>query len=270
MKETRAELPAAEFATPKPRNSGGWPLRRWLTLIALAFAAHIVLIFVFGAKRLPSPRAGSNVPHLALADRSSGLVALDDPTLFALPQARDLAAAGWRKMSPVKPPSSRWIAPPGELASPVAENLGAVFRRFMQTNRFAAFPLDFKPKPELSEPELAAESVLPRNSRLQITGDLAHRRLLGEINLPSLPANNVLVPIKVQVLVDPAGNVVSAVLLPPANAVEAAGRAEVGDTNALLIARSLRFVPADRPTFGELIFNWRTVPAVITNEPAKE
>lgn len=75
-------------------------------------------------------------------------------------------------------------------------------------------------------------------------------------------------PSRVQVLVDPSGQVVSAVLLPSDNAVEAAGRADVGDTNALNIARGLRFAPASGLAFGELIFRWHTVPEPATNAPA--
>ena len=62
--------------------------------------------------------------------------------------------------------------------------------------------------------------------------------------MPSLPFNDVIAPSRVQVLVDPPGNVVSAVLLPSNNPLEALGRAEIADTNALAIARSLRFAPA--------------------------
>ena len=111
------------------------------------------------------------------------------------------------------------------------------------------------------------ESALPQSSTLRITGDLAQRRLRGEISLPSLPWNGVIAPSRVQALVDAAGEVVSTVLLPPDNAVEAAGRADMGDTNALAITRRLRFAPAPRPMIGELIFNWRTVPASATNAP---
>ena len=70
--------------------------------------------------------------------------------------------------------------------------------------------------------------------------------MLDNINLPSLPWNDVIAPSRVQVLVDAAGNVVSAVLLPSDNAAEAAGRADIGDTNALQIARALRFAPASQ------------------------
>jgi TonB family protein len=108
---------------------------------------------------------------------------------------------------------------------------------------------------------LPVESAPAPNSTLQITGDLAQRRLLAEINLPSLPGNDVLRPGKVQALVDAAGSVISVALL------ESSGL-ELADSNALATARSARFAPASRLTVGQMIFNWRTVPPPATNAPA--
>ncbi len=257
------------LVAPEPRGDGRWTLRRWLMLIALVFVAHVVLIFIFGAKKTTAPDAAIphvGVPQLNLADKTSELIALDDPTLFALPHGNDFAASDVLKANQ---PSFRWIGPSGELASPAAENLGAVFSRFMETNQFAGFQPDFKPEPELSEPNLPSGmlAMLPQSSTLRVTGELAQRRLRGGIDLPARPAYDVIAPSRVQVLVDAAGNVVSAVLLPSDNAMEAAGRAAAGDTNALRMARALRFTPASRATLGELIFNWLTVPLSATNAP---
>jgi hypothetical protein len=237
--------------------------------VALVFAAQVALIFALGEKKFPPPRAVTNVPQITLADDTDELIALDDPTLFVLPHANDFSSAAWRQMPAVPQPSFRWTEPPGELPAPALENLGAVFTRFMRTNPFAAPLLDFKPEPKLSEPDLPMPPMFAENSTLRISGELAQRRLLNEneIHLPSLPFNDVLAPSKVQALADPEGNVVSAVLLPSENPMETLGRADKGDTNALAIARSLRFAPSSRPMFGELIFNWRTVPLAETNAP---
>ena len=257
------------LAALEPHGKGRWTPGRWLMLIGLVFVAHVVLIYIFGAKITAAPGAAvshGGVPQLTLADNSSELIALDDPTLFALPHGNDLAATDEMGKNQ---PSFRWTGPSGELASPAAESLGAVFSRFMETNPFAGVQPDFKPEPELGGPGLSSAIVtaLPQNSTLQITGDLAKRQLRGEITLPLLPWNGVIAPSRVQALVDAAGDVVSAVLLPPDNATEAAGRAEKGDTKALQIARALRFAPASRAMFGELVFNWRTVPVATTNAP---
>jgi hypothetical protein len=138
----------------------------------------------------------------------------------------------------------------------------------MRTNPFAAPLLDFKPEPKLSEPVPPLPPMFAENSSLRIEGELAQRRLLAPVELPSLPYPDVIAPSKVQALVDAAGSVFSAILLPPDDVVESAGHPDVGDTNALRIARSLRFAPSSRPTVGELIFDWRTVPPPATNPPA--
>jgi hypothetical protein len=257
MNDAPADSPAAGLAAPKPAGAGGWSRRRWLTLIALVFAAQVGFIFALGERHFAPPRTVAHVPALMLADNSDELIGLDNPTLFALPNADDFKP----DFHLVTPPSPfRWTESPQWLP-PATEGLGAIFTRFMQTNRFAAPVLDFKPQPELSEPTLPVESAPAPDSTLQITGDLAQRRLLAGINLPSLPDNDVLRPEKVQMLVDAAGNVVSVAL------IEASGL-ELADSNALAIARAARFAPSSRLTVGQMTFNWRTVPPPATNSPA--
>lgn len=265
MNDAPANLPTAGFAAPKP-DGEGWSRTKWLTLIALIFAAHIVLIFVFGERKEIVPRAVTNVPVLKLADNSDEMLALNDPTLFALPHQRDFASAVWPKTPGAKQPLFRWTEPPRALPLP-AENLGATFQQFMRTNSFASYPLDFKPQPKLNEPISPAEPALAQNSALQMTGELAQRPLLNPINLPSLPYNDVIAPSIVQVLVDAAGNVVSAVLLPSENSLAAASHYDVADQRALKLARRLRFAPATQLTFGKIIFNWRTAPSTATTAP---
>ncbi len=275
MNGAHADSTATGLASPKPpgenwpadpKRSEGWSRKRWLTLIALVFAAQLAVIFEFGEKRFPPPRAVANVPQLTLADNSSELLALDDPTLFVLPHANDFAPAVWRQTPVAPPPSFRWTEPPGELLSPAGENLGAVFTRFMQTNPFAQFSPDFKPPAKLSEPVLPLPPMFAENSTLQINGDLAQRKLLTPENLPSWPSADVIAPSKVQVLVDEAGNVISAVLFPPEN--RDAVQSDLANQRALALARAARFAPSSRLTVGQMIFNWRTMPPPATNAPA--
>jgi hypothetical protein len=267
MNGAHADSPAPGFAGSKPPGEG-WSRPRWLTLIALVFAAQVGFIFALGERHFASPRTAANVPTLKLADDSDELLALNDPTLFALPHPNDFASAVRLQTSVAPQPSFRWTEPP--LPSPLAaENLGAVFARFMQTNVFAPQTNDFKPEPKLSEPVLPLQPVFADASTLQIEGDLAQRKLLTpEENLPSWPCTDVIAPSKVQVLVDTAGAVISAVLFPPDNRVEAAAQYDPADQRALELARAARFAPSSRLTVGQLIFNWRTVPPPATNPPA--
>ena len=81
MNDAAANPPALGLAESKPGE--GWSRARWLSVIALVFAVHVALIFLFGEKKTIVPRAVTNVPRLNFADKGSPLLALNDPTLFA-------------------------------------------------------------------------------------------------------------------------------------------------------------------------------------------
>ncbi|MDR3455997.1 MAG: hypothetical protein P4N60_01015 [Verrucomicrobiae bacterium] len=275
MSEASANLPAIKPAGPPagegwpagPRSDVGWSRKKILFLIALAVIVHVALIVAFGTKKPFIPKPVTGVPHLQFGNQADELLELDNPALFALPNPRDFAAAVWQKPPAITPPSFRWQPVPGELPQPATNNLGAAFARFMQTNQFGDFPLDFKPPPLFVELTTAFNSVLPPSSLLQISGALAQRTLLARPALPSLDWNDVIAPSKVQVTVDQAGNVLSAVLLPADNAIEAAGRSPKGDTNAVALALSLKFAPATQLALGEITFYWHTTPLTTTNAP---
>jgi hypothetical protein len=251
----------------EPRSGEGWPRKRVVFLVVIAIAIQVSFIFVFGEKKYKPVRTVSNIPQLQVTDSSSELIVLDDPALFALPHANDFASAIWLKTPAMKQPSFRWTEAPRWLPL-AAESLGTTFARFMATNRFVEFQPNFKPEPQFAGSLSPVESALPKNSTVQIPGDLAQRRLLRPLDLPSLPYNDVIAPSIVQVLVNPVGNVVSAVLLPSENNFEAAGRLDTADQHALEFARAARFAPAPRLTVGKIIFNWHTVPLLATNSPA--
>lgn len=236
-------------------------------LIALVCAAHVGLLFMFGARKQIVPRPVTEVPTLKLAGRSDELVALDDPALFALPHSEDFVTAMWSQAPVVKQPSFRWTEAPRWL--PLSANeLMAVFNRFMQTNYFAGVALQLKPPVRLSTPAPPIGPALAQTSTMRVEGDLAQRRLLTPISLPSWPYADVVAPSKVQLLVDEAGNVVSAVLLPSDTNLEALSHYDAADQRALELTRALRFSPAPRLTIGQLIFTWHTVPPPATNSPA--
>ncbi len=268
MNAASAEPHPTGLARTEPPGGGTWTRSRWLTLVALVFAAHILLLFAFGGRKQIVPRAVTNVPTLNLADNSSEWLALNDPTLFALPHQKDFASAIWLPVPTNEPPPFRWTEDPRWLLLP-ADELGLAFNQFMRTNRFAGIELQLKSPVKLSAPGLPVESAPAQTSTLQIQDDLAQRRLLDPINLPSLPYNDVIAPSKVQVVVNAAGNVVSAVSLPSDNPLETAAHYDAADQRALELARAARFAPSSRLTIGRMIFNWHTVPMTNTNEPGR-
>ena len=269
MSDVSADSPPSprEVFPDEPKRSEGWTPRQFLFLLAIAVVLHVALIFILGTKKpvLPEARTPS-VPHLQLVGDGNELIALGDPTLFARPNPHDLVSAFWRATPVANQPNFNWTEAPRYL-SPGAQDFGASFRELMRASQPAGFALNLKPEPKPTLPAIALENSVPETSTLQISGDLAARQLLTPVTLPSLLWNDAIAASKVQALVDADGNVTSAVLLPPDSPLEAAGSATIGDSNALAIARSLRFAPAPGLTFGEIRFKWHTVPVTANNAP---
>ncbi|HXR47233.1 MAG TPA: hypothetical protein VN784_07300 [Candidatus Limnocylindrales bacterium] len=263
MKTVSGELGASGEAELPTRSK--WPLSRWLLLILIVLAAHIALIFIFGTRKPITPMPVKNAPKLELAVGSSEWLMLNDPTLFALPNIEGFAGPAWLEPPHVQFHQLEWTESPRWLQLPAGE-LGAVFSRFMETNRFATLKLELKPPPPFTVPLVPLEPQFAVTSTLRIEGDIARRPLLAPMKLPSWPYTDVIAPSKVQVLVNATGEVVSAVLLPSDDSGEV--RDAEADGRALELARAARFAPASDLTLGKLIFNWCTVPPPATNAPS--
>ena len=273
---------------PVPR----WTRAHWLAAIAIVFALHVTLVFIFGSHKPVAPKPVRNAPSLALTGESADdLLGLNNATLFALPDRDGFSGLMWTPM--LLPFHLRdWTEDPHWLAdtnSLPANELGAAFSRFVQTNHFAKASFAFNQSPPLVVPIIDSQSILAQGSTLQVEGEIAHRPWLNPVPLPSWPGSDVIAPSAVQVLVDAAGNVVSATLLPPVNSWEpsavrdtvepSAARDLDADARAVEIARNARFAPlsphagslGSQPlthlAVGQLVFNWQSVPLVATNGP---
>jgi len=253
MSEAAPQLPPAF-----PCLAGtGWSRRRLIWTAIFLLGAQLGFVFLFGA-RPPKPKKGSVLgPHLQLARAGDEWVALQDPTLFVLPHPDDFGAPVWQQTPVPADPLLRYSEPPQYLTLAAAELQPPA--RPLPPAPSANHALDLQPPPALATPAL---TVAPESqpSTLEVSGALAGRALLAPPALPALPYDDVLPPSRVQVLVDAAGAVTSLVLLPPESVLEAEARPVKGDTNALRLARSLRFAPAAQATLGEVDFNWQTVP----------
>lgn len=254
---------------------------RWLALIAIVFAFHVALIFIFGARKPAVPLPVKNAPSLALVEEpADDWLTLNNATLFGLPNQAGFAGSMWTALPPLPFREQDWSEKPRWLMETDSLAVAALvrpFNRFVQTNRSADVHLEFYLPPRLMVLSLPAESPFAPASMLQIEGGLAGRRLLNPLEIPSLPSTDVLEPSVVQVLVNAAGDVVSAVLLPPENFFEATATVDSdadkrAAARALELARTARFAPlasgdgrvganpAAGLTIGRLIFNWQTVP----------
>lgn len=240
-----------------------WSRRRWGTLIALVFAMHVGLIFALGDRKPVTPRPPASAPTLSVAPKSDECIALNDPTLFALPHREGFAGEAWLKIPNVKYQPFRWTEPPRLLSLPV-QKLGDMFAQFMQTNLLAPFELEIKPTAEVTAPVVPEIGLMiATHSTLRLEGGLAHQRLINPPELPSQPWTDLLTNSVVQVLVSPDGEVISPGLLGRSGSPAA-------DQFALEVARSVRFERSRngdaKLTVGVLIFEWHTVP--MTNAPA--
>jgi TonB family protein len=233
-----------------------WSSKKLLIFILFAFAIHLAFVFVLGTKRPIQPRPATDAPHFQFTETADELIALEDPTLFAQPHLVDYVPAVWRKTPDLPQLPTRWTEPPPFLA-PAVETWGATFRVFMASNELGQMPLNFKPSPAFSVPKIDFSTALPQASLLQITGDVSRRTLKESILVPTLKWNDVIAPSRVQVLVNPQGNVVSYVLLQSSEYDKA-------DQAALELARQAKFEPGPSLDLGEMIFHWHTVP---TNAP---
>ena len=257
--------PALEIQSSNPKNHFRW--RNLLGLVVLAVLVHLVLIVFFGTRTQIIPRQVSRVPRLQLAGNNDPLVALGDPTLFALPGPRDFASATWLKIPTVKPPPFGWSEAPRWLSLERATP-GATLERLTPAAPQLQTPQEMKPPPPVTAVPAAVGASLPVVSSLIILGALAGRDLVSSLPLPSLPYDDVIPPSRVQALVDQSGQVVSAVFLPSTDSTEATERCADADQRALGIARQLRFAPAPKLELGEIVFNWHTEPVNLTNIPS--
>ena len=269
-------------AAPADPSVQKWTWTYWLAVVAVVFILHLALILIFGSYKPPVPiRVASNTPSLMLAIGSSGGWPVpNNATLYALPDKNGFAGVMWTALPPLPFHKQDWTEDPRWLAatdSLPARELGAGFNHFVQTNHFASVHMEYHLAPPPAAPMTSVNPPFAQSSSLEIEGDISKRPLLNPVKLPSWPFTDVIPPSAVQVLVDAAGNVVSATLLPPDNYSDTlVTRDPAADQRAVEIARTFRFTPLSPDagsveanpvghlTVGRLIFNWQTVsPATV-------
>jgi hypothetical protein len=221
-------------------------------MILLVVILQVASIFWLEDQPKPKKSTAAEAPILRLANHSSELLTLNDPSLVALPQQHGFSGPAWMRLPQLPAPSFEW-RPPIQWLEPRFDDAGKLFTAFMRTNEFAA---DAAPgsQSELLPAECISLAARAR-STWRVEGEIAARRLLTAMDLPSWPAVEILTNSVVQLLIDSAGKPVSLALLPPGS-----GSPEA-DQRALELARAARFQPSSgRPlSWGSLIFEWNTV-----------
>lgn len=247
-----------------------WPLRRWGLIIGLIFLVQIELIFLLG-KHAPEPtRAPGAVARLRLAGNGADeMLALNDPTLFALPHPQGFSGPAWLNFKSRQLEAHDWTEPPRWLALSLAPldlspDLGS------ETNEFDPVQLLVQSAPELTLPAPPAPPLAREHSAFRLEGRLARRRLLRAPELTSWRHTEILTNSIVQVSVDGEGRPMSVTLL-------SGSGLKAADDHALAQAAAARFesIRGQRPgrsanaladiSVGEMIFEWHTLPP--TNAP---
>jgi hypothetical protein len=163
-----------------PGETLGWPRKRWWAGITLALVLQVVLIYWFGERGGVRHRTAELGPAMRVIDSGpSDLLALKDPTLFALPHGVSFSGRAWLKSEPQAYTPFAWSEPPQWLALP-AEQLGAAFHGLLRTNLLEVPPLSTMPNPEPMSPRTGGPELLPTISTLRLTVELAERRLLTQ------------------------------------------------------------------------------------------
>jgi len=251
-----------------------WSHRRWWWVVALVFGVQAAVILLLGERGPVKPRPPAPVQTLRfLQNVSSEWLALNDPTLFALPHRQGFSAGAWMTIPSVGDHPFEWVEEPDWLRL-AAAGLGVMGSGLQETNLSPGIRIPPMPAPDLPVPELLPATPLAEHSRLRFEGPLADRRLLTPFQLPDPAFSDILTNSKVQMVVNAQGRPVSATLLSPSGLPAA-------DESALAFARTARFeplagaetdrVPSDstitRLTWGILVIDWRTLPPPPTAAP---
>ncbi len=161
--------PAASQTPQSELPCGAWYGKKLLLLIALAFLVHLGLIWFFGAKTQIVPRRVSHVPRLQLASDGNPVIALEDPTLFALPNRKDFSSVSWAKVPVASEPSFQWIESPRWLA-PETNRPAATFGQFAPAPRRLEMVEEVKPPPAMAGTPAQMGGAMPISSSLIILG----------------------------------------------------------------------------------------------------
>jgi hypothetical protein len=200
------------------------------------------------------------------------LIALSDPTIFALPHRQGFSGPAWMEIPPVPSRSFESVGEPQWLALPL-EQLGKLSDSFRETNQ-----PDVLTTLALFEPEPAPESLfvplLREKSQLLFGEGLTGRQLKTLPKLRSWPHSDILTNTVVKLLVSGDGLPASPAVLLSSSGLKAADDYALAEANAARFEPILNEGPGRNKsplsnlTWGTMIFEWQTLPISATNNAA--
>ena len=259
-----------------PSDRVRWSPRRWIYTVLLVVGIQLVLIMHFGEKEArpgPPPGYGASIELAEDTWSERQLAEATDPTLFALPHPRSFSGEAWFTFTRAGHEIVDWTEPPRWLTLNT-NRLGGDFSQLVDTRKSSPLLVADMPMPPLAGVDLFLPPQPMRSrSEFHLEGELAGRALLEPIELPSLPATDLLTNSVVQLIVDSSGFAFSAVLL--SNTAQKEGAQREADQLALKTAsgarfESLRLRGGSKPkpeavSIGRMVFEWHTIEPKITN-----
>jgi hypothetical protein len=243
---------------------------RWLLCLALVFTLQLALIFWLSDTPPPPVRKSVPAPTLHLAGKSSyELLALSDPTLFALPHSQGFSGKAWIKSSLVPKRSFEWKEEPHWLTIS-RDEVPRAPKQETPTDGFQTLQMVTSLERETPPVSVSSTSRFRQKSELRLEGAIARQEVRNVPELPSWPYVENFTNTVIGVMVNPAGLVISPALLSRSGSKDA-------DDYGLRLARQLQFKAntlagtGTRGTsqsnfiWGELVFQWHVLPA--TNAP---
>lgn len=256
-------------------HTGGWSTGRVAFFVVAIFILQVGFVLLFAERKTPAPRQVETSPHVLFAHEHAKDIALAvEPTIFAWAWPHTFSGHAWFRIVQMDYPPFEWREPPAFLPLRSTQ-LGNWFDTVINENISHRFEVAEKIASEfITQTIEPTQAALPEKSTLTITGNIAARRLLAQLDLPSWRADDILRPTMVRVVVDASGQVHSATLL-------AQSGSEQADKFALEIARSAEWEPLPEArsqplgaaptglTSGTMIFWWHTTAGTATNAPVQ-
>lgn len=246
-----------------------WSARKWTGMTLLIFIVQMGLIFWLSEP----PGASRKIPHRpepGLRPAPTGeaeFIALQNPTLFALPQPESFSGLAWLNRPALPVEFFEWTAAPA-LTALTVEQLQRSFASLLREHE-PLFPQSVtRAAPKLSMPVADALPGGVEKSSFRLTGELTRRTLLSHLTLPAFPHTDVLTNTVIRLALGASGIPVSIALVARSGSTEA-------DELAMRQTRGLRFAPLPGATlgaalstieWGEVVFEWATL-ASATNSP---
>lgn len=244
-----------------------WTARRWIGLAMIIFAAQIGAFFLLGKTPPPEKKSFRPAPVLIAVSTTPEITALENPTLFALPNQHGFSGAAWLKVEFAKYAPPDWTEPESWLDLRLDE-LGTAFRRLIPSNQSPA-QIAQKIDPEYALPRPSSpDEESNSHSTFRVDGELASRPLLSHFDLRSWTNATPLTNTVVQLIINSAGFTRTATLLASSGYKEA-------DDEALALSKAARFQPLlfseaknnpGKLTLGQIVFEWQTMPLSLTNK----